>query len=65
MLKIRPHIYYDSYIVVVICISSLTEHLQVIIDTELGEFGSDGCLDFITTEYDRQVDDNHHKGKGM
>lgn len=38
---------------------------QVIIDTEWQEFGSDGCLEFITTEYDREIDEHHHKGKGI
>ena len=29
---------------------------QVMINTEWGALGDDGCLDFIKTEYDRQVD---------
>ena len=37
---------------------SLTVSLsrQVMINTEWGALGDDGCLDFIKTEYDRQVD---------
>nr|KAG5700615.1 hypothetical protein BaRGS_015445 [Batillaria attramentaria] len=29
---------------------------EMLINTEWGAFGDDGCLDFITTEFDRQVD---------
>lgn len=32
------------------------EPRQVIVNTEWGAFGDDGCLDFIRTEYDRDVD---------
>lgn len=28
----------------------------MLINTEWGAFGDDGCLDFITTDFDRQVD---------
>lgn len=29
---------------------------KVIINTEMGAFGDDGCLDFIRTPYDRDID---------
>lgn len=29
---------------------------HVIINTEFGAFGEDGCLDYIRTEFDKQVD---------
>ena len=29
---------------------------QVLINTEWGAFGDNGCLDFIRTEYDRELD---------
>ena len=29
---------------------------EVIIDPETGAFGDNGCIDFIKTEWDRQVD---------
>ena len=29
---------------------------QVIINTEWGAFGDNGCLDFLRTEYDRELD---------
>lgn len=29
---------------------------QVIINTEWGAFGDNGCLDFMRTEYDRELD---------
>ncbi|KAG8202144.1 hypothetical protein JTE90_010503 [Oedothorax gibbosus] len=32
------------------------EPRQVIVNTEWGAFGDDGCLDFIRTQYDREVD---------
>ena len=28
----------------------------MLINTEWGAFGDDGCLDFITSDFDRQVD---------
>lgn len=31
-------------------------HFQVIINTEWGAFGDNGCLDFVRTEYDRELD---------
>ncbi|ODM96893.1 Hexokinase type 2 [Orchesella cincta] len=34
------------------------EPQQVVINLEWGAFGDDGCLDFIFTEYDRDVDKN-------
>lgn len=43
----------------------LDEPKQVIIDTEWLEFGDDGCLDFIRSEYDIKIDDEHHKGCGV
>ncbi|KAF8784592.1 hexokinase-2-like [Argiope bruennichi] len=36
--------------------SDAVEPRQVIVNTEWGAFGDDGCLDFIRTEYDREVD---------
>ena len=37
---------------------------HMIINTEWGNFGADGALDFITTEFDREVDGNtHNKGR--
>lgn len=30
--------------------------LQVVINTEWGAFGNNGCLKFLTTEYDHGVD---------
>lgn len=30
--------------------------LQVIINTEWGAFGDNGCLDFVRTEYDNTID---------
>ena len=35
---------------------NLVLYLQVIINTEWGAFGDNGCLDFIRTEYDRELD---------
>lgn len=35
----------------------LNEPSQVIINTEWGAFGDDGCIDFIRTYYDRQIDE--------
>lgn len=32
------------------------EPRQVIVNTEWGAFGDDGCLDFIRTQYDKEVD---------
>lgn len=32
------------------------EPRQVIVNTEWGAFGDDGCLDFIRTQYDQEVD---------
>ena len=34
----------------------IVQTLQMIINTEWGAFGDDGCLDFITTDFDRAVD---------
>ena len=31
-------------------------YFQVIINTEWGAFGDNGCLDFLRTEYDRELD---------
>jgi len=31
-------------------------YLQVVINTEWGAFGNNGCLDFIVTDYDKEVD---------
>lgn len=31
---------------------------QVVINTECGAFGDNGCLEFIRTEYDRAIDQN-------
>ncbi|GFS79584.1 hexokinase-2 [Nephila pilipes] len=36
--------------------SDAVEPRQVIVNTEWGAFGDDGCLDFIRTQYDREVD---------
>jgi hexokinase len=37
---------------------------HMIINTEWGNFGADGALDFIVTEFDREVDSNtHNKGR--
>merc|ERR1712226_1831704 len=37
---------------------------HMIINTEWGNFGSDGALDFIVTEFDREVDGNtHNRGR--
>lgn len=44
-------LYYNLYIEVYILFV-----LQVMINTEWGALGDDGCLDFVKTEYDRQVD---------
>lgn len=44
-------LYYKLYIEVYILFV-----LQVMINTEWGALGDDGCLDFVKTEYDRQVD---------
>ncbi|XP_035221455.1 hexokinase-1-like [Stegodyphus dumicola] len=39
---------------------------QVIINTEWGAFGDNGCLDFLRTEIDRQIDENSiNKGKQL
>ncbi|XP_035219033.1 hexokinase-1-like [Stegodyphus dumicola] len=39
---------------------------QVIINTEWGAFGDNGCLDFLRTEFDHQVDENSlNKGKQL
>ncbi|KAL4232179.1 Hexokinase-3 [Mactra antiquata] len=38
---------------------------QVVIDTEWSEFGDDGCLDFFRNDYDKMIDENHHKGKAI
>lgn len=38
-----------------------TEHervTDVCIDIEWGAFGDNGCLDFLRTDYDKEVDDN-------
>lgn len=43
----------------------MNEPKQVIIDTEWMEFGDDGCLDFMRTEYDREIDESHKKGFGI
>ena len=37
-------------------INVLILYLQVLINTEWGAFGDNGCLDFIRTEYDRELD---------
>lgn len=29
---------------------------QVLVNTEWGAFGDNGCLDFVRTEYDREID---------
>lgn len=34
------------------------EPKQVIINTEWGAFGDNGCLDFLRTRYDREIDEN-------
>ena len=34
------------------------EPQHVIINTEWGNFGRNGCLDFVTTEYDREIDES-------
>lgn len=31
---------------------------KVIVNLEMGAFGDDGCLDFVRSEYDREVDRN-------
>jgi hexokinase len=39
---------------------------HVLINTEWGAFGDNGALDFIRTEYDRDVDENSiNKGKQL
>jgi hexokinase len=58
------------------CYIEKTEHIEMltqevreqsshmIINTEWGNFGADGALDFIVTEFDREVDSNtHNKGR--
>lgn len=39
---------------------------HVLVNTEWGAFGDNGALDFIRTEYDREIDDfSINKGKQM
>lgn len=39
---------------------------KVIINTEFGAFGEDGCIDFIRTKYDQVLDkDSTHPGKQL
>lgn len=39
---------------------------ELLINTEWGAFGDDGALDFVRTEFDREVDNNSiNKGKQM
>lgn len=39
---------------------------ELLINTEWGAFGDDGALDFVRTEFDREVDNNSiNRGKQM
>lgn len=43
-----------------------TDKSHVLINTEWGAFGDNGVLDFIRTEYDRDIDDHSiNRGKQM
>lgn len=43
-----------------------TNKSHVLINTEWGAFGDDGNLDFIRTQYDREIDDHSiNPGKQM
>ena len=46
-------IYFTSFFFKLMLISML---FQVVINTEWGAFGNNGCLDFIVSEYDKGVD---------
>lgn len=37
---------------------SCPEKKHVLINTEWGAFGDNGCIDFIRTEFDREIDEN-------